>query len=86
MMISDFARQLLQGHAERPNDLFYGVDVLGSFFRDVDLERLDSAYKELANAGLLDSSGAVVTFFGSPKSLYRLTDSGAKEAARENAA
>jgi len=86
MEISDFARRLLQAHATHPNQLFYAIDLLGSFYRDSDLRRLDAAYDELHAGSLIAKSGAVVSFFGEPKALYRITQAGIEEAAREKVA
>ena len=76
MTISPFAEQLLRLHAQRPNVLFYGLDVLGGIFRDKEVELLDKTYEELAKAGLMEQSRSLVSYFGTPKTLYRLTEAG----------
>jgi hypothetical protein len=86
MNLSDAARQLLQFHAARSQQSLYALDMLGSFFRGTDLQRLDDAYRELNEAGLLAKTGKIITYFGEPKALYRVTKTGAEEAAREPAA
>ncbi|HEY2586781.1 MAG TPA: hypothetical protein VGI81_13640 [Tepidisphaeraceae bacterium] len=86
MELSDTARMVLQAHANEPARPFYGIDLLGSFYRDTDLRRLDAAYDELRQAGLLSKAGGIISYFGEPKSLYRITDEGIKEAAREKVA
>lgn len=83
MNLSDAARMLLQFHAARPSQPLYALDMLGSFFRDTDLRRLDDSYRELSEAGLLSKTGKVFTYFGEPKAVYRITDEGIEEAARE---
>jgi DNA-binding HxlR family transcriptional regulator len=83
--LTELSEQLLRTHAQRPNQLFYGVDVLGGLFRDTDLARLDETYNELARAGLMERSGSVVSYFGMPKTLYRITEKGIEHVAREPA-
>ena len=85
MALSQLAQRLLELHAERPEQLFYGVDVLGSLFRDPAIARLDAAYRELEQAHLMQPTGQEITYFGEPERLFRLTPAGAA-AAREPAA
>ncbi len=85
MPLSQLAHRLLQIHAQRPRQIFYATDALGSMFRDPDLARLDEAYRELERAHLMQPAGATISFFGAPKNLYELTDKGTVSA-RESAA
>ena len=84
--LSDLAHRLLQLHAGRAGRLFYGTDVLGSMFRDADIARLDTTYAELVERGLMEPSGSVISYFGDPKPLFRLTESGAEAVVQESAA
>ena len=87
MALSELAQQLLQLHAGNPNRLFYGIDVLGSFYREADIDRLDNAYRELADMGLfLDTSSAVVSFFGVPCRLYKINTKGLERITQESRA
>jgi hypothetical protein len=86
MALSELAERLLREHARHPRELFYGIDLLGSFFRDADVQRLDEAYEQLLASELVERSGTTVSFFGVPKSLYRITQEGANHAAHETAA
>jgi hypothetical protein len=76
MKLSHLAVQVLRDHAQRPRDVYYDLDVLGSMFRDADVDRLDRAYTELQAMGLMEPSGAVVSFSGEPKQLLKLTKRG----------
>jgi len=80
MALSTLAQRLLNVHATTPNGLFYADEVLGSLFRESDLKLLDQAYEELARAGLMQEAGVTISYFGSPKNLYRITEDGRKEA------
>ncbi|HZL37179.1 MAG TPA: hypothetical protein VFC78_17800 [Tepidisphaeraceae bacterium] len=86
MAISDLAERLLRYHAKRPDELFYGQRIMGSLYRETELERLDAAYKELAAAGLLEATRFVYSFFGAPKVLYQITPQGAAWVSQESAA
>ena len=86
MPISDLSYKILRMHAERPDELFYGVKALGGAFRETDVQRLDEAYHELAKAGLLEKTGAVLSFFGAPKPIYKITELGTQLALRGSAA
>jgi len=86
MAISQLAAQLLKDHALRSSNLFYDVDVLGPMFRDAALDRLDAAYTELVEAGLMEPAGVVISYFGVPKGLHRLTVAGRHQAAAEASA
>lgn len=86
MSISGFAERLLQSHAATPTRIFYNVDLLGSFFRESDLSRLNRAYDELESAGLLEKSALEGSFFGAPVHFYKLTAKGAAQASQESAA
>lgn len=83
MRISPLARCLLEAHANHPQLSFYGTDVLGSMFREKDLERLDNAYEELERANLMERSNTIISFFGESKYLYRVTKTGKQEADKE---
>lgn len=86
MALSELAEQLLRTHAQHPNQPTYEVELLGSLFRDSELQRLNDAYRELLEQSLVERSGAAIRFFGATKSLYRLTQTGADHAVRETAA
>lgn len=73
---TDLSIRVLRDHAADPNLLFYDVDALGSMFRDGDLQLLDRTYSELASSGHMQPSGTFISFFGSPKRLYKITPSG----------
>lgn len=79
MNISPFARKVLELHAAQPDRLFYGTDAIGGVYNIKELVHLDSAYQELVDAGLIASSGVVISYFGEPKVLYRATDTGLRE-------
>ena len=86
MALSDLAERVLIEHARTPDRLRYVVRALGSGFYTSDLAMLDAAYDELVNAGLIERSPTVVSFFGDPKHLYSPTESGLRQAAKEPAA
>ena len=86
MPISDLSHKLLRMHAQRPDELLYGIKALGGAFRETDVQRLDEAYDELAKAGLLEKTGAVLSFFGAPKRIYKITPLGTELATRGSAA
>ncbi len=43
-------------------------------FHPGDLDMLDAAYRELSEAGLVEFADDYVSFFGTPKRLYRLSE------------
>lgn len=73
--------KLLQLHSARPGELIYASTTLGSMFHDSDTMRLDETYKQLAERGLFEPSGVIVSFFGMPKMLYRITPLGLEQVA-----
>lgn len=86
MSVSDLAERLLHYHAQMPDQLFYGERLLGTLYPESELQRLDAAYEELAEAGLLEKTRFVHSFFGMPKTLYRITPKGKELATQESAA
>jgi hypothetical protein len=76
MELSSMATRLLDRLQQSPERLRYDTGVLGGMFRPGDLEILDSAYEELLTAGLIERSPGFVSFFGTPKRLFRLTEKG----------
>jgi hypothetical protein len=79
--LSPLAQRLLQVHAQRPKQLFYAAtEALGSMFPSSQLSQLDQAYEELSGAGLMEAAGPIVSYFGVPKRLYRVTNEGARMA------
>lgn len=78
--LSELAMALLRDMASAPNRVEYNTRVLGGSFRDADVARLDEAYSQLEQKGLIQRAGVVVSFFGSPKPLYRITDGGKQRA------
>ena len=57
--VRDLAQRLLRVHAQRPAVLLYGVQALGSLFRESDMDWLDTAYAELEKAGFTAEAGRV---------------------------
>lgn len=86
MSVSPFAERLLQSHAVTPSRIFCNVELLGSLFRESDLNRLNHAYEELAAAGLMEKAALEGSFFGTPVHFYKLTAKAAAEASQESAA
>lgn len=76
MALSRLARALLSRIQERPDLVRYDIGPLGSMFHPGDLDMLDAAYKELSDAGLVEFADDYVSFFGTPKRLYRLSEQG----------
>lgn len=85
-MISNLAMRLLRTHAANPGRYAYETSVLGSIFRDADLDRLDQAYVELKEQNLMENAGVTVSYFGVPKALLKVTQLGLAEAAKGSAA
>lgn len=83
--LSQLAQRVLSAHAQEPQRVFYAVDLLGGMYRDSDIDRLDKAYQELAEAGLMQDTGVEVSFFGAPKHLFRVTDKGESSTSRHAA-
>ena len=84
--LSCLALTLLSHMADQPDRIEYNTRVLGGMFRDEDVARLDSAYEELVEAGLVERSGQIVSFFGSTKALCKITPEGERHAAERRAA
>lgn len=80
MALSDLATRLLSIHAAQPTQLFYATDALGPMFRDADVSRLDDAYRELEEAKLMGPAGPIISYFGAPKRIYKITDLGQQSA------
>ena len=80
MPLTPFAERVLMDHRRAPAKAFYDLDLLGSTFSSTMLTRLDEAYDELVQAGLVERSGDFVRFFDDFKPLYRLTAHGRAEA------
>jgi len=78
--LSALAIALLRDMERDPARAEYNTRVLGSMFRDEGVEKLDHAYAELRQAGLVEPTGSVVSFFGTPKPLYRITEAGEERA------
>jgi hypothetical protein len=82
--LSPLAEKLLREMAKSPSTVEYHTRVLGGMFKEESIQLLDQAYAELLGFGLIESAGAVISFFGVPKRLYKITAKGAalvKEAA-----
>lgn len=74
--LSPMAELLLRRMIADPDRHEYAYKVFPGMFRDADVERLDAAYRELEEAGLIERTGSIVMFFNSPKRLYRLSELG----------
>lgn len=74
--LSDTAAAVLADMAREPGRIQYHTEVLGGMFGDADVERLDAAYRELFEKGLVEPAGVTISFFGAPKRLYRITPAG----------
>lgn len=79
--LSDLAGILLAEMARHPDRLEYHTRILGGEITDAGIEQLDASYKELEKRGLAERAGAVVSYFGIPKSVFRLTEKGRQTAA-----
>ncbi len=80
--LSALAENLLRDMATNPSRIEYNTRVLGGMFREDSVDQLDEAYHELAQGGLVDPAGAVVSFFGTPKSLFKVNERGLKYVSR----
>lgn len=67
---------LLAKMSENPSQVEYHWRLLGSGFSGEALDMLDAAYQELLDRSLIESAKAIVSWFGVPKGLYRITDKG----------
>jgi hypothetical protein len=76
--LSSLAATLLRDLAASPSRVEYNTRLLGGMFEEPDLSRLDAAYAERRKAGLIEAEGATISFFGTPKSLHRITPNGRK--------
>lgn len=76
--LSDLALALLAQMAENPSRLEYNTRVLGGIFQNEHVVLLDRAYADLLGEGLVEKAGAVVSYFGAPKSLVRISEKGLK--------
>lgn len=74
--LGDLALRLLTAMADAPERIEYNTRIFGGSFGDGDVDQLDQAYLELRERGLAEASGQVVSFFGAPKSLSKITDKG----------
>ena len=83
--LSMLALRLLTDMAKDPRRIEYNTRVLGGAFEDAEVALLDDAYAELLARGLVEPVGSVVSFFGAPTSLVRVTEAGLKQV-REKAA
>lgn len=78
--LTPLAEALLRDMATNRTLIRYHTNVLGGSFEEKDIAALDLAYALLASLALIESAGAVVSFFGQPKRLYRVTDKGVERA------
>ena len=78
--LGGLATRVLRDHAARPEQLFYDINPLGNMFGRSAMDSLDAAYVELVDAGLMESAGDIVMFFGEVKELYRVTSQGMERA------
>lgn len=76
MDLSPTAERVLSRLLREPDRFRDDVKALGRMFRQGDLAILDAAYRELESAGLIEPSAGFVSFFGTPKPIYRLTEQG----------
>ncbi len=83
--LTPLAQLVLEQHAGRPETVFYAFEALGSAAGENDFRRLDQAYQELEERGLMARTKHVVTFFGHSARLHQLTPLG-RDLAREAAA
>lgn len=74
--LSPLAEAVLKDHRNAPNDHFFDLAVFGSMFPSESIERLQAAYDELQDAGLVERSGDFEELFGRVVALYRPTDAG----------
>lgn len=83
--LSSIALRLLDEMAKFPNRIEYRTRVLGVAFEDPEVALLDAAYAELISLGFAKKAGSTMSFFGTPKSLARITAAG-QERVQEKAA
>ena len=76
MNLSGLALALLERHRQDPGRPVHDVRVFGGMFTPGDLDRLDSAYRELETSGFVRGTGKVVRFFNHFLPLYQLTPEG----------
>ena len=76
MKLSPLARILLRRLQQDPGRVVYDVTPLGGMFRPPELVALDAAYEELYREGLVEPADVYYAFFGTPKTLYRITEQG----------
>jgi hypothetical protein len=74
--LSPQAQLVLEAHVRQPDQLFYANHILGGLYSDKDIDRLDKAYVELKECGLMEPTLHIVSDFGVPKRLYKLTEAG----------
>jgi hypothetical protein len=74
--LSPLAHLILQHHRARPDFPMYDIAVLGTRFpKPEQLEQVAAAYRELEEAGLVESTDQVERFDGQFYYLYKPTDS-----------
>jgi hypothetical protein len=76
MKLSPLARILLRRLQQEPDRVIYDTTPLGGMFRPPELVALDAAYEELHREGLVEPADVYFAFFGTPKTLYRITERG----------
>jgi hypothetical protein len=74
--LSPQAQLLLEAHAREPGYAMYAIDLLGGLYSGEDVERLDRAYVELKQLGLLEPTLHIIEYFGEPKRMFKLTEAG----------
>ncbi len=78
--LSPLALVLLREMAKEPDRIEYHTRVLGGSFQHEAVRLLDDSYSMLARLGLIEATGTILWFFGAPKPLYRVTESGRRRA------
>ena len=76
MSLSPLAHLILQHHRARPDQPMYDVAVLGSGFREQDLDQVAQAYQELESGKFVEATGDVERLFNHFFYLYRPTNLG----------
>lgn len=74
--LSEMSKILLAAMQASPNRLEYHTGILGRAYSATAVAHLDAAYAELLERGLIEPSDGLVSFFGEPKRLFRLTRRG----------